>query len=72
MNFLDKAGLRTLLNQLKIIFGCKSALDAVAEARRANLVEIDYDAVLKFDTSFLVGDNSPYIGLATVGNTYVA
>lgn len=70
--FLNKTGLNTLLMQLKNIFGSKSILDTCMEARRSNLLEIDYDKELAFNTDFLVGDNSPYVGSATVGATYVA
>ena len=70
--FLNKTGLNTLLMQLKNIFGSKSVLDTCMEARRSNLLEIDYDKELAFNTDFLVGDNAPYVGSATVGATYVA
>ena len=72
MNFLDKKGLGTFLAQLKNIFGYKSALDETMDIRRQYLLEIDYDKTLKFDTSWIVGDNSPYVGSAIVGQTYVA
>ena len=72
MNFLDIHGLGTLLSQLKNIFGYKSKLDDSMDIRRQYLLEIDYDSTLKFDTSQIVGDNSPYVGMAVVGQTYVA
>ena len=72
MNFLDKKRLGTFLAQLKNIFGYKSALDETMDIRRQYLLEIDYDKTLKFDTSWIVGDNSPYVGSAIVGQTYVA
>lgn len=72
MQFLDKHGLSTFLTQLKNIFGYKSALDEQMDIRRQYLLEIDYDEVLAFDTTWIVGDNSPYIGSAVVGQTYVA
>lgn len=72
MKFLDKAGLKTFLAQLKNIFGYKSALDETMEIRRQYLLEIDYENTLAFDTSFIVGDNNPYVGYAVVGSTYVA
>lgn len=72
MQFLDKHGLSTFLAQLKNIFGYKSALDETANIRRQYLLEIDYDKELAFDTTWIVGDNSPYVGSAVVGATYVA
>ena len=72
MQFLDKKGLGTFLAQLKNIFGYKSALDETMEIRRQYLLEIDYEKELAFDTSFIVGDNNPYVGYAVVGSTYVA
>lgn len=72
MQFLDKHGLGTFLAQLKNIFGYKSALDETMDIRRQYLLEIDYDSTLKFDTNWIVGDNSPYVGSAIVGQTYVA
>ncbi len=72
MTFLDKKGLKTFLAQLKNIFGYKSTLDESMEARRVNLLEIDYENTLAFDTTWIVGDNSPYVGSAIVGQTYVA
>lgn len=72
MQFLDKHGLGTFLTQLKNIFGYKSALDETMDIRRQYLLEIDYEKELAFDTSFIVGDNNPYVGYAVVGQTYVA
>jgi hypothetical protein len=72
MTFLDKKGLGTFLAQLKNIFGYKSALDETMNIRRQYLLEIDYEKELAFDTSFIVGDNNPYVGYAVVGSTYVA
>lgn len=72
MRFLDKHGLSTFLTQLKNIFGYKSTLDETMEIRRQYLLEIDYEKELAFDTSFIVGDNNPYVGYAVVGSTYVA
>lgn len=72
MNFLDKHGLGTFLAQLKNIFGYKSALDETMNIRQQYLLEIDYEKELAFDTSFIVGDNNPYVGYAIVGSTYVA
>lgn len=39
------------------------------EARRTNLLEIDYDSTLKFDTNFIVGGSatSAMTGIATCG-----
>lgn len=72
MNFLDKKGLGVFLAQLKNIFGYKSALDETMDIRRQYLLEIDYEKELAFDTERLVGSNSPYVGSAVVGQTYVA
>ena len=72
MNYLDKKGLGTFLAQLKNIFGYKSTLDETMDIRRQYLLEIDYEKELAFDTSFIVGDNNPYVGYAVVGSTYVA
>lgn len=72
MQFLDKHGLGTFLTQLKKIFGYKLALDETMNIRRQYLLEIDYEKELAFDTSFIVGDNNPYVGYAVVGSTYVA
>lgn len=72
MQFLDKQGLGTFLAQLKNIFGYKSSLDENMEIRRQYLLEIDYDEALAFNTSWIVGDNNPYVGYAVVGSTYLA
>ena len=70
--FLDKHGLSIFFAQLKNIFGYKSALDETMDIRRQYLLEIDYENTLAFNTSQIVGNNSPYVGSATVGYTYVA
>lgn len=72
MIFLDKKGLGTFLSQLKNIFGYKSKLDDSMDIRRQYLLEIDYEKELAFDVKQIVGDNSPYVGMAVVGQTYVA
>lgn len=72
MQFLDKQGLGTFLAQLKNIFGYKSKLDNSMDIRRQYLLEIDYESTLKFDTNWIVGEDSPYVGSAIVGMTYVA
>lgn len=72
MTFLDKHGLGTFLTQLKNIFGYKSILDESMEIRKQYLLEIDYEKDLAFDVNQLIGDNSPYVGSAIVGQTYVA
>ena len=74
MQFLDKIGLKTFLTQFKIkdIFGKKSTLENAMKVRQQYLLEIDYDKELAFNTDFLVGDNAPYVGSATVGAAYVA
>ena len=72
MQFLDKQGLSTFLAQLKNIFGYNSNLNETMNIRQQYLLEIDYDSTLKFDTYWIVGDNSPDVGSAIVGQTYVA
>lgn len=75
MKFLDKIGLTTFINLIKSkkLFGSKIKLDNSVEERRKYLLEIDYDTELKFNTSALVSiTNSPYVGSAQVGQTYVA
>lgn len=76
---LDRTGLETLLNKFKNIFGLKSTLDTSIknlntsmENRRKYLLEIDYEKELAFKTDQIIGDNSPYVGSAVVGQTYVA
>ena len=59
MTLLDKHGLGVFLAQLKNILGYKSNLDETMEIRRQYLLEIDYDNSLAFDTSWIVGVNSP-------------
>lgn len=72
MQYLDITGLSTFLTQLKNIFGYKSTLDENMEIRRQYLLEVDYDEELAFDTTWIVGDNNPYVGCAVVGSTYLA
>lgn len=72
MEFLNLHGLNVFFTQLEKIFGHKSTLDTAMNNRRINLLEIDYDTTLKFDTNWIVGDNAPYVGSAVVGQTYVA
>ena len=72
MTFLDRHGLGTFLAQLKNIFGYKSALDETMKIRQQYLLEIDYEKELAFDVNQLIGSNSPYVGSAVVGATYVA
>ena len=73
MQYLDKKGLSTFLAQLKNIFGYKSKLDNSMDIRRQYLLEIDYEKELAFDTDWIIpSDNSPYVGMAVVGQTYVA
>lgn len=73
MQFLDKHGLGTFLAQLKNIFGSKATLDECAEVRRVNLLEIDYENTLAFDTNFVVGGSatSAVVGMATCGTAIV-
>ena len=72
MEFLDIIGLRVFLDQLKNIFGYKALLDETMKVRQQYLLEIDYEKELAFDTTSIGGDNSPYVGSAVVGQTYVA
>lgn len=84
MQFLDKQGLGTFLAQLKKKFFIPDkndnsrlrpsleVLNKNMDIRRQYLLEIDYENTLAFNTSFIVGDNNPYVGYAVVGSTYVA
>ena len=73
MKLVNNLRVTNLLTQLKQFFGFKSVLDKNIEARNKYLLNIDYDADLKFDTNFLVGESAaPYVGQAVVGSTYVA
>jgi hypothetical protein len=72
MKYLDKHGLGTLLAQFKLIFGSKATLDECAATRNEYLLNIDYEKDLAFNTSRIVLDNSPYVGSAMVGSTYLA
>ena len=72
MQFLDKRGLSTFLIRIKKIFWPKSSLTEIKEARRINLLEINYEDTLAFNISIIAGKNSPYVGSAVVGETYVA
>jgi hypothetical protein len=72
MQFLDKHGLGIFLAQLKKIFGYKATLDETMNIRKQYLLDVDYEKELAFDTTWIVGDNSPYVGSARVGQTYVA
>ena len=73
MAYLDKQGLGVFFTQLKNIFGYKSNLDNSMDIRRQYLLEIDYENTLAFDTKWIVpSNNSPYVGMAVVGATYVA
>lgn len=76
---LDQVGLETLLDQLKAFFGLKKDLDEdagrveqIGQIRQQYLLEIDYEKELAFDIGQIVGGNSPYVGSAVVGQTYVA
>ena len=72
MEFLDLLGLGTFLDYLKTIFGFKKNVDECADVRELYLLNIDYENTLAFDVNQIVGENSPYVGSATVGSTYVA
>lgn len=72
MQFLDKRGLTTFLTQSKKIFWPKTTLNEIKKARQQNLLEINYEETLAFNTSIIVGENAPYVGSAVVGQTYLA
>ena len=84
MKFLDKQGLSTFLAQLKNKFFIPDkkdnnklrppleVLNKNMDIRRQYLLEIDYKNTLAFDTSEIIESNSPFIGSAIVGSTYVA
>lgn len=70
--FLNKLNLGYLLNLLKNIFATKAAIKNLNNATKAYMTEVDYSQIA-FDTNFIVGEaGAPYVGQATVGNTYVA
>ena len=53
MQYLDKNGLKTFLNQLKETFGLKSTIDIARNALDTYVLNIDYTQ-LEFDTDFIV------------------
>lgn len=75
MKFLNKTGLNTFLRLFDTKLKVSERKEALAESERLRkqfLEEIDYDKDLAFDVTWLVGDSSPYVGSAVVGQTYVA
>lgn len=70
--FLNKINLKTLLEKLKTIFATKVAIKNLNNATKAYMTEVDYSQIA-FNTELIVGEaGQPYVGQATVGNTYVA
>ena len=75
MNFLNKIGLDTFLSLFDTKLKISKRKKALAESERLRkqfLEQIDYEKELAFDTTWIVGDNAPYVGSAIVGQTYVA
>lgn len=72
MEFLDRTGLKTFLDNLKPIFGLKVNLETSMDDRRKYLLDYNnYEEDLSFNTDWIVGNNSPYVGSAVVGSTYL-
>ena len=63
--------LREFLGLMEIEFGLKSLSDKHRNALDTYVLNIDY-ARLEFNTNNIVGNNSPYVGNAIVGSSYVA
>ena len=53
-NFLNKVGLKHLGIRLDKIFGRKAILDRCIEARNQQLLNIDYEKELAFNTSIII------------------
>lgn len=56
MNFIDKQGLKTFLDQLKNKFGQKTILDQCNAERNDCLLNIDYEKDLAFKTDEIVAN----------------
>ena len=72
--FLDDVGLTTFFTQLKNIFAAKKAVAQVKSDTDPYIFDIDYDAVLKFNTGFIVTGEatSPIIDVGQVGYLIIA
>ena len=69
---LSQEGLELLLSLLAAQVGHKSVLDKNIELRNRYVLNIDYDTYIKFNTSLIIGEETPpYVGAALVGFTYV-
>lgn len=64
--------LKEILELMKTIFGVKSLAVKHREALDTYVLNVDYENNLKFNTDVIVGNNSPYVGSAIVGSTYLA
>ena len=70
--FLAGEGLECALDLLKSVLGAREPVQSNGAARTQFLLEIDYENDLAFNINWIVGDNSPYVGSAVVGQAYVA
>lgn len=71
MKIISLNNLSTFLNELNMLFGSKEKADKARNAIDTYILNIDYTE-LKFNTDLIAGDNSPYVGSAVVGYTYLA
>ena len=68
----------TLARLGEFLIECKALFASQTETEQNDInienyvLNIDYENTLAFNTNQIVGDNSPYVGMATVGYTYVA
>lgn len=63
--------LKEFLGLMKIEFGLKSLAIKHRNALDTYILNVDY-TTLEFNTDYIVGNNTPYVGSAVVGSTYVA
>lgn len=72
--FLNRTGLKTFLLQLESLFATKEEVTQLKTDTDPYIFEIDYDAELEFDTTFIVtGDSSsPMIDVGQVGFMIIA
>ncbi len=73
MEYLDKKGIKTFLDQLKKQFGLKSVVDTARSALDNYILNMNYSP-LEFDTDFIIGEattSSAVVGEAMVGSAIV-
>ena len=72
--FLNKTGLKTFLVQLSNLFATKEEVTQLKTDTDPYIFEIDYDAELEFDTTFIVTgeSSSPMIDVGQVGFMIIA